>query len=75
MDAPGGTGKTYLLNCILSAVRSDSHIAIATALSAVASKLLAGPAMLVEPLSTATSKYLSKSGRTPCAPSPMQWPN
>ena len=42
VDAPGGTGKTYLLNCILSAVRSDSHIAIATALSAVASKLLAG---------------------------------
>ena len=42
VDAPGGTGKTYLLNGILAAVRADGHIAIATALSAVASKLLTG---------------------------------
>lgn len=42
IDAPGGTGKTFLINAILSAVRADGHIAIATALSAIASKLLEG---------------------------------
>ena len=46
LDAPGGTGKTYLLNGILSAVRSDGYIATATALSAVASKLLTGGSTL-----------------------------
>ena len=38
--APGGTGKTFVLNALLSAVRSDGHIALGTAISAVASKLL-----------------------------------
>ena len=42
VDAPGGTGKTFLINTILNAVRADGHIAVATALSAVASKLLEG---------------------------------
>ena len=41
MDAPGGTGKTFILNALLSAVRSDGHVAIGTAISAVASKFLA----------------------------------
>ena len=40
LDAPGGTGKTFVLNALLSAVRSDGQIAIGTAISAVASKLL-----------------------------------
>ena len=40
LDAPGGTGKTFVLNALLSAVRSDGHIALGTAISAVASKLL-----------------------------------
>ena len=40
LDAPGGTGKTFVLNALLSAVRSDGFVALATAMSAVASKLL-----------------------------------
>ena len=40
LDAPGGTGKTFVLNALLSAVRSDGHVALGTAISAVASKLL-----------------------------------
>ena len=40
LDAPGGTGKTFVLNTLLSAVRSDGYVALATAISAVASKLL-----------------------------------
>ena len=40
LDAPGGTGKTFVLNALLSAVRSDGFVALATAISAVASKLL-----------------------------------
>ena len=46
LDAPGGTGKTFLLGALLSAVRSNGDIAIATALSAVASKLLEGGSTL-----------------------------
>ena len=40
LDAPGGTGKTFVLNALLYAVRGDGFIALATAMSAVASKLL-----------------------------------
>ena len=40
LDAPGGTGKTFVLSALLSAVRSDGFIALGTALSAAASKLL-----------------------------------
>ena len=41
LDAPGGTGKTFVLNALLSSVRSGGCIAVGTAISAVASKLLA----------------------------------
>ena len=40
VDAPGGTGKTYLMNLILSTVRSHGHIALATASSGIAATLL-----------------------------------
>ena len=40
LDAPGRTGKTFVLNTLLSAVRSDGFVALGTAKSAVASKLL-----------------------------------
>ena len=40
LDAPGGTGKTFVLSALLSALRSDGCIALGTAISAVASKLL-----------------------------------
>ena len=33
VDATGGTGKTFLLNLILAKLRSDGHIALATASS------------------------------------------
>lgn len=36
LDAPGGTGKTYLLNLILAAVRSKNEIAFAVASSGIA---------------------------------------
>ena len=42
LDAPGGTGKTYVINTILSCVRGQGKIAIATATSGVASTLLTG---------------------------------
>ena len=46
LDAPGGTGKTFVLNCLLNAVRADGYIGIATAMSAVASQLLEGGSTL-----------------------------
>ena len=42
VDAPGGTGKTFLMNLILSTVRSHGHIALATASSGIAATLLTG---------------------------------
>ena len=40
LDAPGGTGKTYLLNLFLAKVRSQGDIALATASSGIAATLL-----------------------------------
>jgi len=42
LDAPGGTGKTFLLNLILAKRRSQSKIALATASSGIAATLLVG---------------------------------
>lgn len=42
LDAPGGTGKTFLLNLILAAVRMHNEIALAVASSGIASTLLDG---------------------------------
>jgi len=42
LDAPGGTGKTFLINLILSKVRHQKHVAIAVASSGIASTLLTG---------------------------------
>lgn len=42
VDAPGGTGKTYTLNTILTILRSEGHIALAVASSGIASILLDG---------------------------------
>ncbi|KAI8115014.1 ATP-dependent DNA helicase pif1 [Lucilia cuprina] len=41
LDAPGGTGKTFLLNLLLK-IRKDSNIAIAVASSGIAATLLSG---------------------------------
>lgn len=42
LDAPGGTGKTFLLNLLLAQVRKDSNIAVAVASSGIAATLLSG---------------------------------
>jgi len=42
LDAPGGTGKTFLLNLILAEIRSRREIAVAVASSGIASTLLDG---------------------------------
>ena len=39
-DAPGGTGKTYTFNTILSALRAEGHIVLAVASSGIAAILL-----------------------------------
>uniref|UniRef100_W5LX14 ATP-dependent DNA helicase n=1 Tax=Lepisosteus oculatus TaxID=7918 RepID=W5LX14_LEPOC len=42
LDAPGGTGKTFITNLLLANVRSQGHIALAVASSSTASTLFAG---------------------------------
>ena len=42
LDAPGGTGKTFLLNLIPAFVRKTNHIALAVASSGIAATLLQG---------------------------------
>ena len=42
LDAPGGTGKTYLLNLLLAKVRASGQIALAVASSGIAATLLQG---------------------------------
>ncbi|XP_071652985.1 uncharacterized protein [Temnothorax longispinosus] len=42
LDAPGGTGKTFLINLLLARVRSDRGIALAVASSGIAATLLEG---------------------------------
>ena len=42
LDAPGGTGKTFLINLILAKLRSEGKIALATASSGMAATLLTG---------------------------------
>ena len=42
LDAPGGTGKTFLLNLLLAKVRQCGQIAIAMASSGIAATLLDG---------------------------------
>ncbi len=40
LDSPGGTGKTFTSNYLLAMVRSQGHIALASALSGIAATLL-----------------------------------
>ncbi|XP_044582994.1 uncharacterized protein LOC123264012 [Cotesia glomerata] len=42
LDAPGGTGKTFLINLLLAKIRSEKNIAIAVASSGVAATLIDG---------------------------------
>ncbi|XP_055943869.1 uncharacterized protein LOC129975030 [Argiope bruennichi] len=42
LDAPGGTGNTFLISIILATIRSQNNIALATASSGIAATLLDG---------------------------------
>ena len=42
LNAPGGTGKSFLINLILAKVRYSEKIAIAVASSGIAATLLSG---------------------------------
>ncbi|GFT11216.1 ATP-dependent DNA helicase [Trichonephila clavipes] len=42
LDAPGGTGKTFLVSLILARLRSQNHISLAIASSGIAATLLDG---------------------------------
>ncbi|XP_045456894.1 uncharacterized protein LOC123666920 [Melitaea cinxia] len=42
LDAPGGTGKTFIINLLLAKVRSDRKIALAVASFGIAATLLKG---------------------------------
>ncbi|CAB3243857.1 unnamed protein product [Arctia plantaginis] len=42
LDAPGGTGKTFLMSVVLTTVRARSNIAVAVASSGIAAILLEG---------------------------------
>jgi hypothetical protein len=42
LDGPGGTGKTFLLNCIINRIRSENKIVLVVASSGIASTLLPG---------------------------------
>ena len=42
LDAPGGIGKTFLINLILAKLQSEGKIALATASSGIAATLLTG---------------------------------
>lgn len=42
IDGPGGTGKTFLYRALLAKIRSEGHVALATATSSIAASLLPG---------------------------------
>ena len=42
LDAPGGTGNTFIINLILAKLHSEGKIALATASSGIAATLLTG---------------------------------
>ncbi|GBM12248.1 hypothetical protein AVEN_155255-1 [Araneus ventricosus] len=42
IDAPGGTGKTFLINVLLAKIRGERNIALAVATSGVAATLMTG---------------------------------
>ena len=42
LDAPDGTGKTFLINLIVAKLRSEGKIALATASSGITATLLTG---------------------------------
>ena len=45
MDAPGGTGKTFVTDLILAKIKCQGKIALAVASSGIAATLIAGGRM------------------------------
>lgn len=50
VDGPGGTGKSFLYNVLLTYVQSQRHIALAVASSGIATLLLKGGKMHIRDL-------------------------
>ena len=71
VDAPGGTGKTYTFNAILSAVRAERRIALAVAYSGIAATLLEGGrtfhSRFKAPLSPQSTSMCAISAQSPLA--------
>lgn len=42
LDGPGGTGKSFVIEQILAAIRSNGNVALAVASSGIAATLLSG---------------------------------
>ncbi|CAG9759868.1 unnamed protein product [Ceutorhynchus assimilis] len=60
LDAPGGTGKTFLINLLLTEIRAKQHIALVLASSGIAAILKEGRtanAALQLPLKTAEEQF------------------
>ncbi|GBP90210.1 ATP-dependent DNA helicase pif1 [Eumeta japonica] len=62
LDAPGGTGKTFLINLILAEIGAEKHIALALASSGIAATLMEGGrtahSALQLPLNIAEQQFL-----------------
>ena len=58
IDAPGGTGKTFLLTTLLDTVRKDKRIAVATAFTGIAAILLPGGRTLHSKLKVPFGEHL-----------------
>lgn len=71
VDAPGGTGKTYTFNAILSAVRAERRVALAVAYSGIAATLLDGGrtfhSRFKAPLSPLPTSMCAISAQSPLA--------
>ena len=71
VDAPGGTGKTYTFNAVLSAVRSERRVALAVAYSGIAATLLEGGrtfhSRFKAPLSPQATSMCAISAQSPLA--------
>ena len=58
IDAPGGTGKTFLLTTLLDKVRQEGNIAVATAFTGIAAILLPGGRTLHSKLKVPFGEHL-----------------
>ena len=57
LDAPGGTGKTFVINLLLEKIRQQSKLAVAVASSGIAVTLLYGGRTTHSTLNTASEPF------------------